>query len=287
MNDNKLSTNLEKINVSVSDIRNTLDAQDVAIDDLSAMVSEVKTSLDELENNMVYQVSARDEMESLSGVEEGSVCLVKGTEIRPSNQDDKFSLVYFPETVTIPMNYTPESFSLYIADTGHGSLDGTLTGSRFDFPMIIKGQGSYAKNISYIATTEGGNYIFRRQDTYGSPVMSAGELSYRVFGNYACRFFEIEAELKEQYIYRNGGWEYMDPEEIEELNMIIEEKEQVISDLDVEIEDLNNVITEQDKVIVEQSEEIERLKENQGSGESSNGLYQVDSLEEMMALLEG
>ena len=112
MNDNKLSTNLEKINVSVSDIRNTLDAQDVAIDDLSAMVSEVKTSIDELENNMVYQVSARDEMESLSGVEEGSVCLEKGTEIRPSNQDDKFSLVYFPETVTIPMNYTPESFSL-------------------------------------------------------------------------------------------------------------------------------------------------------------------------------
>lgn len=211
MNDNKLSTNLEKINVSVSDIRNTLDAQDVAIDDLSVMVSEVKTSLDELENNMAYQVSTRDEMESLSGVEEGSVCLVKGTEIRPSNQNDKFSLVYFPETVTIPMDYTSESFSLYIADTGHGSLDGTLTGSRFDFPMIIKGQGSYAKNISYIATTEGGNYIFRRQDTYGSPVMSAGELSYRVFGNYASHFFAIEAELEEQYVYRNGEWMYIDP----------------------------------------------------------------------------
>lgn len=211
MNDNKLSTNLEKINVSVSDIRNTLDAQDVAIDDLSVMVSEVKTSLDELENNMAYQVSTRDEMESLSGVEEGSVCLVKGTEIRPSNQNDKFSLVYFPETVTIPMDYTPESFSLYIADTGHGSLSGTLTGSSFDFPMIIKGQGSYAKNISYIATTEGGNYIFHRQDEYGSPVMSAGELSYKVFGNYASHFFAIEAELEEQYVYRNGEWVYVNP----------------------------------------------------------------------------
>lgn len=226
MNDNKLSTNLERINMSVSDIRNTLGAQNVAIDDLSVMVEDVKTSLDDLENNMVYQVSTFDEMEALGDVEEGSVCLVKGMEIRPSNQDDKFSLVYFPETVTIPMNYTPESFSLYIADTGHGSLDGTLTGSRFDFSMIIKGQGSYAKNISYIATTEGGNYIFRRQDTYGSPVMSAGELSYRIFGNYACRFFEIEAELKEQYVYQNGEWVYVntsgDSTNDEEINALLD-----------------------------------------------------------------
>ena len=210
MNDNKLSTNLEKINMSVSDIRNTLGAQNVTIDDLSTMVGEVKGSLDELENNMVYQVSTYDEMYDLEHVEEGSVCLVKGTEIRPSNEDDKFSLIYFPETVMIPTDYTPENFSFYIADTGHGSLSGTLTGPYFDFPMIIKGQGSYAKNISYVATTEGGNYIFRRQDTYGSPVMSAGELSYKNFGIYACRFFEIEAELKEQYVYQNGEWVYVD-----------------------------------------------------------------------------
>lgn len=287
MNDNKLSTNLEKINVSVSDIRNTLGAQDVAIDELSIMVEDVKTSLNDLESNMAYQVSTRDEMYSLSGVEEGSVCLVKGMEIRPSNENDKFSLVHFPETVTLPTTYASESFSLYIAGTGHGSLSGTLTGARFDFPMIIKGQGSYAKNISYVATTVGGNYIFHRQDTYGSPVMSAGELSYKVFGPCAARFFVIEAELEEQYVYRNGGWEYISPEEIEELHMIIKEKEQVISDLDVEVEDLNNVIVEQDRVIVEQSEEIERLKQNQGSGESNNGLYQFGSLEEMMALLEG
>ena len=226
MNDNKLSTNLEKINMSVSDIRNTLGAQNVAIDDLSAMVGEVKDSLDELENNMVYQVSTYDEMYDLDNVAEGSVCLVKGTEIRPSNEDDKFSLIYFPETVMIPIDYTPESFSLYIADTGHGSISGTLTGPYFDFPMIIKGQGSYAKNISYVATTEGNNYIFRRQDTYGSPVMSAGELSYKTFGIYACRFFEIEAELKEQYVYQNGEWVYVntsgDSTNDEEINALLD-----------------------------------------------------------------
>ena len=280
MEENKLSANLEKINVSVGDIRNTLDAQDVAIDDLSVMVSEVKSSLDELENNMAYQVSTRDEMESLSGVEEGSVCLVKGMEIRPSNQNDKFSLIYFPETVTLPMGLPDESFSLYIEGTGHGTVSGTLTGPYFDFTMIIKGQGSYGKNIKYVATTEGDNYIYRRQDTFGSPVMSAGELSYKVFGEGASNFLAIEAEIEEHYVYRNGGWEHISPELVEELHMIVEEKEQVISDLDTEIEDLNNTI-------VEKNEEIERLKQNQGTGESSNGLYQVGSLEDMMALLEG
>lgn len=271
MEENKLSVNLEKINVSVGDIRNTLDAQDVAIDDLSVMVGEVKSSLDELENNMVYQVSTRGEMKLLSDVKEGSVCLVKGTEIRPSNQNDKFSLVYFPETVTLPTGYREENFSLYIADTGHGSLSGTLAGTFFDFPMIIKGQGSYAKNIHYEATIEGGNYVFHRRDEYGSPVMSAGELSYEVFKENASNFFAIEVELEEQYVYKNGCWEYADPDKIKELNTIIEENE-------VKIDDLNNTITEKNK-------EIEKLKQSQGSG--SSGLYQVASLEEMMALLEG
>ena len=49
MEENKLSANLEKINVSVGDIRNTLDAQDVAIDDLQNPRKAVKQML---ENNI-------------------------------------------------------------------------------------------------------------------------------------------------------------------------------------------------------------------------------------------
>lgn len=284
MEENKLSTNLEKINVSVNDMRSTLNIEGASIDELTDKVVETKTSLDELENNMVYQVKTREEMNTLIGVAEGSTCLVKGTEIRPSREGDSFTVVHFPETVVLPTSYTGSSFELYIADTGHGSLLGTLTGPYFDFPMIIKGQGSYAKNIKYTATQSGSNYIFTRTDTYGTPVTSAGALSYKIdtyaYNECVGQFFQIEADLEEQYIYRNGDWEYINPEEIEELNMIIEEKEQIISDLDTEIEDLNNTI-------IEQNEEIEQLKQNQGTGESGNGLYQVANLEELNALLGG
>jgi hypothetical protein len=56
--------------------------------------------------------------------------------------------------------------------------------------------------------------------------MSAGELSYKTFGIYACRFFEIEAELKEQYVYQNGEWVYVntsgDSTNDEEINALLD-----------------------------------------------------------------
>ena len=229
MDNNKLSTNLEKINTSVTDIRTALNAQNVSIEDLSDMVTEVKTSLDELETNMVYQVTTRDEMYSLSNVVEGSTCLVKGHEIRDSRAEDAFTIVYLPDEVRMPIHNDETSIVVNIAGTGHGSLSGTLSGMYFDFPMIIKGQGAYGKNIQYIASIEGDNYVYRRQDTYGTPVTSAGELTYQTYDNKVGQFFRIDAEVLETYIYQEGTWVYINPSaestdgvDVEEVNMLLD-----------------------------------------------------------------
>lgn len=281
MNDNKLSTNLEKINMSVSDIRNTLGAQNVAIDDLSVMVEEVKDSLDELENNMVYQVNTREEMYSLNNVSEGSTCLAKGQEIRPTREEDKFTMIYFPETVTLPIGFPDESFSLYIADTGHGAVSGTLSGPYFDFTMIIKGQGAYGKNIKYVATVEGNQYVYHRQDTFGSPVQSAGELSYQTFGPCASEFLRILDDFEETYIYREGGWAQYSLDEINELNTIIEEQDSMIIAQEQEIEEKNLQIDNANAEIEALNTRVEELENNQ-----SGGIYFVDSMDALNALLE-
>ncbi len=82
MNDNKLSTNLSTINTAVSKIRTSLNASNLDINKLADRVAEVKTSLSDLENNMVYEVNSREGMSALTGIADGSVCLIKGTEIR-------------------------------------------------------------------------------------------------------------------------------------------------------------------------------------------------------------
>ena len=246
MSDNKLSTNLEKINVSVSDIRNTLDAQDVAIDDLSVMVSEVKTSLDELENNMVYQVSNHGEMYNLTNVVDGSTCLVSGTTIRGINETDTFNTIYYPDTVILPAEPIYDySFSFNIANTGHGTIGGTLSGTCFDFMMVIKGLGSYGKNIDYDAVyNESQNaYIFTRQDTYGTPVISAGELSWDTnytFDPVIGHFIQIEAPLQETYIYQNGNWVFVSAD----LASVVIGHEETIQRQNQEIETLNARIVE-------------------------------------------
>lgn len=284
MEENKLSTNLEQINASVSDIRSTLGAEGVSIDELSTKVGEVKTNLDELENNMVYQVNTREEMYALNNVSEGSTCLAKGQEIRPSRVEDKFTMIYFPETVTLPIGFPDESFSLYIADTGHGSISGTLSGPYFDFTMIIKGQGSYGKNIKYVATTEGNQYVYHRQDTFGSPVQSAGELSYQTFGPCASEFFRILDEFEETYIYREGGWAQYSLDEINELNTIIEEQDNMIATQEQEIEEKNVQINNANAEIEALNTRVEELENNQ-SGENASGVYFVDSLDALNALL--
>ena len=60
MNDNKLSTNLSTINTAVSKIRTSLNASNLDINKLADRVVEVKTSLSNLENNMVYEVRLKD-----------------------------------------------------------------------------------------------------------------------------------------------------------------------------------------------------------------------------------
>ena len=105
MEENKLSTNLEQINVSVGEMRDTLDMRSASLEELTDRVGEVKTSLDELENNMVYQVSSHGEMYDLTNVEEGSTCLVSGTAIRGINETDTFNTIYYMEYVCPNFNY--------------------------------------------------------------------------------------------------------------------------------------------------------------------------------------
>ena len=215
MEENKLSTNLEQINVSVGEMRDTLDMRSASLEELTDRVGEVKTSLDELENNMVYQVSSHGEMYDLTNVEEGSTCLVSGTAIRGINETDTFNTIYYPDTVVLPAEPVYHySFGFNIADTGHGSISGTLSGIYFDFMMIIKGLGSYGKNIDYDAVYDESQnaYIFTRQDTYGTPVISAGELSWNTdypFDPVIGQFIQIEAPLQETYIYQNGSWVFV------------------------------------------------------------------------------
>lgn len=219
MNDNRLSTNLEKINTSVSDMRTTLGATNVSIDTLADMVAENKADLDELENNMVYQVSSRAEMANLKGVEEGTACLVKTMENKAFTKRDKFIKVYFPDKVTLSNPLLEEeeiAIKMDIEGTGHGTLSGTLSSTAFIFGVIIKGQGASAKSITYTAQDN----VYTRTDSYGSPIESAGELSWNNSYNFDERlsqFFIVDAIVEETNLYTNGSWVPVNGEETLEL----------------------------------------------------------------------
>ena len=265
MNDNRLSTNLERINTSVSDMRTSLGAANVSIDTLADMVAENKANLDELENNMVYQVSSRAEMANLRGIEEGTACLVKTIENKAFTKRDKFIKVYFPDKVTLSNPLLEEeeiTIKMDIEGTGHGTLSGTLSSTAFIFGAIIKGQGASAKSITY--TAQGNTYT--RTDSYGSPIESAGELSWNDTYNFDERlsqFFIVDAIVEETNLYTNGSWVPVNGEETLELKETVTTQaatiaEQVVenSALQSSLNTANATIQQQDIIMAEQTNAI-------------------------------
>ena len=265
MNDNKLSTNLSTINTAVSKIRTSLNASNLDINKLADRVAEVKTSLSDLENNMVYEVNSREGMSALTGIADGSVCLIKGTETRGIKKWDKFVNINFPDRIVLNTPLEQDeviNIGIKIKGTGHGTLTGSLTTTSFIFGAIIKGQGASAKSITY--TAQGNTYV--RTDSYGSPVISAGELQWDdsyTFDDRLSQFFIADILLEETNIYYKNSWVPVNAGETLELKTTTAEQASVILEqtatnnrLNTELATANATIQQHELTITEQENTI-------------------------------
>ena len=226
MNDNKLSTNLSTIDTAVSRMRTSLGATNLDINRLADKVAEVKASLDGLESDMVYEVASRAAMTALNGVQDGSACLIKGTETRGIKKWDKFITINFPDRIVLNTPLAEDeviNIGIKIKGTGHGTLTGSLTATSFIFGVIIKGQGASAKSITY--TAQGNTYV--RTDSYGSPIIAAGELQWDdnyAFDDRLSQFFVADILLEETNIYYKNSWVPVNAGETLELKMTTAEQ---------------------------------------------------------------
>lgn len=265
MNDNKLSTNLSTIDTAVSRIRTSLGASNLDINKLADKVAEVKASLDGLESNMVYEVASREAMAALTGIQDGSACLVKGTETRGIKKWDKFVTINFPDRITLNTPLAADeviNIGIKIKGTGHGTLTGSLTATSFIFGVIIKGQGASAKSITY--TAQGNTYV--RTDSYGTPVTAAGELQWDdsyIFDDRLSQFFVAEILLEETNIYYKNSWVPVNAGETLELKMTTAEQAATILEqtatnnrLSTELATANTTIQQQGLTIAAQENTI-------------------------------
>ena len=265
MNDNKLSTNLSTIDAAVSRMRTSLNASNLDINQLADKVAAVQASLDGLESNMVYEVESREAMRAITGVKDGSACLVKGTETRGINKWDKFSTINFPDKVVLSTSLVEDeivNISINIKGTGHGTLTGSLTSDSFIFGAIIKGAGASAKSITY--TANGNTYV--RTDSYGSPIVSAGELQWNddyAFDERLSQFFVADISLEETNIYYKDNWVPVNAGETLELKTTVVEQGNTIvaqtienARLDSELTTANTTIQQQELTIAAQENTI-------------------------------
>ena len=265
MNDNKLSTNLEIINAAVNKMRTSLNAQNLDINKLADQVTDTKASLDGLESNMVYEVNSRSDMAALKNMQDGSACLVRGTETRGINKWDKFSTINFPDRVVLNTPLVEGeviSIGINIKGTGHGTLTGSLSADAFIFGVIIKGAGASAKSITY--TANGNTYV--RTDNYGSPIISAGELQWNdnyAFDDRLSQFFVADITLEETNIYHKDSWVPVNAGETLELKTtVVEQGNTIIAQtvenarLNSELSTANTTIAQQNVTIAEQSSTI-------------------------------
>ena len=265
MNDNKLSTNLSTIDTAVSRMRASLGASNLDINKLADKVAEVKASLDGLESNMVYEVASRAAMSALSGIQDGSACIVKGAETRGIKKWDKFVTINFPDRVVLNAPLAADeviNIGIKIKGTGHGTLTGSLTATSFIFGVIIKGQGASAKSITY--TAQGNTYV--RTDSYGSPITAAGELQWDdsyAFDDRLSQFFVADILLEETNIYYKNSWVPVNAGETLELKMTTTEQaatilEQTVTNnrLNADLAAANTTIQQQELTITAQENTI-------------------------------
>ena len=265
MNDNKLSTNLSTIDTAVSRMRTSLGASNLDINKLADKVAEVKASLDGLESDMVYEVASREAMTALKGIQDGSACLVKGTETRGIKKWDKFVTINFPDRITLNTPLAADeviNIGIKIKGTGHGTLTGSLSATSFIFGVIIKGQGASAKSITY--TAQGNTYV--RTDSYGSPITSAGELQWDdsyAFDDRLSQFFVAEILLEETNIYYKNSWVPVNAGETLELKMTTAEQAATILEqtttnnrLNADLAAANTTIQQQELTIAAQENTI-------------------------------
>lgn len=254
MNDNKLSTNLEIINAAVNKMRTSLNAQNLDIDKLADQVTDTKASLDGLESNMVYEVNSRSDMAALKNMQDGSACLVRGIETRGINKWDKFSTINFPDRVVLNTPLVEGeviSIGINIKGTGHGTLTGSLSADSFIFGVIIKGAGASAKSITY--TANGNTYV--RTDSYGSPIISAGELQWNdnyAFDDRLSQFFVADITLEETNIYHKDSWVPVNAGETLELKTTVVEQGNTIIAQTVENARLNSELSTANTTIQQQ-----------------------------------
>lgn len=254
MNDNKLSTNLEIINAAVNKMRTSLNAQNLDINKLADQVTDTKASLDGLESNMVYEVNSRSDMAALKNMQDGSACLVRGTETRGINKWDKFSTINFPDRVVLNTPLVEGeviSIGINIKGTGHGTLTGSLSANAFIFGVIIKGAGASAKSITY--TANGNTYV--RTDSYGSPIISAGELQWNdnyAFDDRLSQFFVADITLEETNIYHKDSWVPVNAGETLELKTTVVEQGNTIIAQTVENARLNSELSTANTTIQQQ-----------------------------------
>jgi hypothetical protein len=232
---------------------------------LADKVAEVKASLDGLESDMVYEVASREAMAALKGIQDGSACLVKGTETRGIKKWDKFVTINFPDRVVLNTPLAADeviNIGIKIKGTGHGTLTGSLSATSFIFGVIIKGQGASAKSITY--TAQGNTYV--RTDSYGSPIISAGELQWDdsyAFDDRLSQFFVAEILLEETNIYYKNSWVPVNAGETLELKMTTAEQastilEQTVTNnrLNADLAAANTTIQQQELTIAAQENTI-------------------------------
>lgn len=102
----KLSQKLERINSSVSRIRQKVELPNAVIEDVATAVEQLGTSGGETTKTNIYKVASIDARDAITDMVEGDMCVVHTSSMANMQVTDSVTAITFPATVVLPSAFT-------------------------------------------------------------------------------------------------------------------------------------------------------------------------------------
>ena len=199
----KLSQKLERINSSVSRIRQKVELPNAVIEDVATAVEQLSTSGGEATKTNIYKVATIEERDAITDMVEGDLCVIHYNSVVNMSSSDSVSEITFPATVVLPSAVSGSLYTMLESEDGSTMIDLSLSSSRMRATIM----GDDYVNLSY-SSSNGKTYTLSggadKVITSSSPIKCTSGWN-DMFGY----FMQVGgAAFDGIYEYKDGAWDY-------------------------------------------------------------------------------